>query len=81
MCNEGPGKELGEMRGEGEGGRTRPPRPLGPSIGLQDGGRAGAREKARRGRGPFLGAPEGHSPAPDFHNPSGARSKLLTSEL
>ena len=45
------------------------------------GGGLGARVKARRGRGPFLGAPEGHSPAPDFHNPSGARSKLLTSEL
>lgn len=30
MCNEGPGKELGEMFGAGEGGRMRPLGPSGP---------------------------------------------------
>lgn len=74
MCNEGPGKELGEMRGEGRGANAPSalpgPRALDRLAGWRKGWGQGERGKTR-GRGPFLGAPEGHSLTPDFHNPSG----------
>lgn len=83
MCNEGPGKELGDAR-EGEGRERAHFRPPGPraSIGLQDGRRLGPGEgKTRRG--------SARSPGRDtallrtFTTPVGGQPclKLLTSEL